>query len=52
VWERSYGSFPRAFTLPRRVDEDKITAEVKNGVPTITLPRAAEARGRKIEVAG
>lgn len=52
VWERSYGSFQRAFTLPCRVDEDKVTAEVKNGLLTITLPRAAEARGRKIEVAG
>ena len=52
VWERSYGSFQRAFTLPCRVQEDKVTAEVKNGVLTITLPKAQEARGRKIEVAG
>ena len=50
--ERSYGSFQRAFTLPCRVQEDKVTAEVKNGVLTITLPKAEEARGRKIEVAG
>ncbi|HYR11340.1 MAG TPA: Hsp20/alpha crystallin family protein [Longimicrobium sp.] len=52
VWERSYGSFQRAFTLPCRVQEDRVTAEVKNGVLTITLPKAEEARGRKIEVAG
>ena len=52
VWERSYGSFQRAFTLPCRVQEDKVTAEVKNGVLTVTLPKAEEARGRKIEVAG
>jgi HSP20 family protein len=52
VWERSYGSFQRAFTLPCRVDEAGITAEVKNGILTVTLPKAEEAKGKRIEIAG
>jgi HSP20 family protein len=39
--ERSYGSFARSLGLPGPVDESKITAEYKNGVLTITLPKAA-----------
>lgn len=37
--ERSYGSFSRSLTLPGPVDESKITADYKNGVLTITLPK-------------
>lgn len=50
VWERSYGSFRRSFTLPRTVKADEITARFENGVLTIDLPKAAEAKGRKIEI--
>ncbi|MEX2465277.1 MAG: Hsp20/alpha crystallin family protein [Gemmatimonadota bacterium] len=50
VWERSYGSFRRSFTLPRTVKADEITARFDNGVLTIDLPKAAEAKGRKIEI--
>jgi HSP20 family protein len=38
--ERSYGSFARSLNLPGPVDESKIVAEYKNGVLTITLPKA------------
>ena len=38
--ERSYGSFARSLSLPGPVDESKIAAEYKNGVLTITLPKA------------
>ncbi|MFA5168541.1 MAG: Hsp20/alpha crystallin family protein [Candidatus Omnitrophota bacterium] len=38
--ERSYGSFTRSLTLPGPVDESKIVAAYKNGVLTITLPKA------------
>lgn len=52
VWERSYGSFMRSFTLPCRVSEDQVTAEFKDGVLTVTLPKVEEPAGRKIEITG
>ena len=50
--ERSYGSFYRAIPLPSGVDTDKASAEFKNGVLTVTLPKTQEAlsRVKKIEV--
>ena len=50
LWERSYGSFRRSFTLPRAVDTTQATAEFENGILEIRLPKAAEAKGRKIEI--
>ncbi|HEU4452680.1 MAG TPA: Hsp20/alpha crystallin family protein [Longimicrobium sp.] len=50
--ERSYGSFRRSFTLPCPVDETKVTAEFKDGVLRVTLPRTGQTNGRKIEIAG
>jgi len=52
LWERRYGSFQRSFTLPRTVDIDRITAEFRNGILKIEMPKAAETRpkGKKIEV--
>jgi HSP20 family protein len=41
--ERRYGSFQRAFQLPRIVDTDKIEARFDNGVLTVTIPKSAEA---------
>jgi HSP20 family protein len=38
--ERAYGSFTRSFSLPENVAEDKITAECKDGVVNICLPKA------------
>jgi HSP20 family protein len=47
--ERSYGTFERRITLPGNVDEDKCSAEFKDGVLTISLPTSDEkARGRRI----
>lgn len=50
--ERTYGSFLRSFTLPFAVDESAITAEFKNGLLTVTLPKMAQepVKGRKIEI--
>ena len=48
--ERSYGTFHRSFTLPNTVDTAKVTADVKNGVLTITLPFKEEAKPRTINV--
>lgn len=49
--ERSYGAFSRSFSLPTRIDTDKVRAEFKDGVLSITLPVKAEAKPRQIEVA-
>ena len=47
--ERSYGRFERRIALPSNIDEDKCQADFRNGVLTVTIPRAAEkARGRRI----
>lgn len=43
-------SFFRQFELNDKVDQGKISAELKHGVLTLNLPRAEEAKPRKIEV--
>ena len=48
--ERGFGEFTRMITLPADVNPDKIEATLKDGVLTITLPKAEEARMRKIAV--
>lgn len=48
--ERHYGSFARTLRLPANVDTSKVTAEFKNGVLTVVLPKTAEARGRAIPI--
>jgi len=48
--ERSAVSFAKSFQLPARVDQDKVTATLKHGVLTLTLPKAAEAQPRQISV--
>lgn len=52
LWERSYGSFQRSFTLPRTVDASKISADFEHGVLKVKMPKSAEAKnkGRKIEI--
>jgi HSP20 family protein len=50
LWERSYGSFRRSFSLPRAVDANQATARFDKGVLEIRLPKAPEAKGRKIEI--
>ncbi len=48
--ERSFGQFERSFRVPNRIVEDKIAARFENGVLTITLPKAEEAKPKEIEV--
>jgi HSP20 family protein len=48
--ERSYGSFQRSFTLPTSVKGDKVDASFKDGVLSIVLPKAEEAKRKQIEV--
>jgi HSP20 family protein len=49
-YERMYGVFERAFTLPASVDPKNIKANYDNGVLTITLPKSEKAKPRQIEV--
>ncbi len=51
LYERRWGSFTRRFTLPRAVDSARITAQYENGILSIRVPKAEEAKGRKIEIA-
>jgi HSP20 family protein len=48
--ERESGFFRRTIALPARVDPGKVSATMRNGVLTVTLPRAEEAKPRKISV--
>jgi len=50
--ERSYGSFFRSFTLPRNVDPNGIQASFADGVLSISIPKAEEAKPRKVQIAG
>jgi len=50
VWERSYGSFERSFTLPRTVKAEEISAEFKDGILHVRMPKAPEAKSRKISI--
>ena len=49
-YERTYGSFERAFSLPTTVDPEKIAAQYSHGVLTVTIPKAERARPREIPV--
>jgi len=52
--ERGYGAFARVFTLPDTLDAEKVKADYKNGVLTVTLPKKeiAKPRAVKVEVNG
>jgi len=49
--ERSYGSFVRSFTVPSSVDTEKVSADYKNGVLTVTLPKKEAAKPKQVKVA-
>lgn len=48
--ERSYGGFSRTLTLPANVKAEQIQASFKDGVLLITLPKAEEAKTKKIAI--
>ena len=48
--ERFVGRFLRTVTLPASVDGDKVKADYKDGVLTITLPKTEEAKPKQIDV--
>jgi HSP20 family protein len=49
--ERGYGEFVRTFAVPSTVDTEKVLADYKNGVLTITLPKKEAAKPRQVKVA-
>lgn len=52
LWERTYGAFRRVFILPQAIDQAKVVAEFKDGILTVRMPKAEQAKikGRKIEI--
>lgn len=48
IRERRSSTFSRRFTLPEDIDAEKVDANFKNGVLTITIPRRPEAQARQI----
>jgi HSP20 family protein len=48
--ELEYGHFERCMTLPSRVDAEKVTAHLKNGVLDIRMPKTEVPEAKKIEV--
>ena len=48
--ERFHGSFTRSFTLPDSIEEAKLTADFKDGVLTVHLPKAPQSKPRTTEV--
>ena len=50
TYERSYGSFTRAFTLPDGIDANGIHADLRDGVLTLSVPKKPEMQPKKIAV--
>lgn len=48
--ERSSGTFSRVFSLPDGVDADAVTADMKNGVLTLQIPKRPEAQPKRISI--
>jgi HSP20 family protein len=48
--ERVYGTFSRSFRLPNPIDGGKIQAEYRDGVLTLTIPKAESVKPREIEI--
>ncbi|HGE71410.1 TPA: Hsp20/alpha crystallin family protein [Candidatus Poribacteria bacterium] len=48
--ERSYGSFQRSVSLPTGVQADKAKATYKDGVLTVTIPKAESAKPKSIKI--
>ncbi|HZU83939.1 MAG TPA: HSP20 family small heat-shock protein [Polyangiaceae bacterium] len=50
TYERSYGDFMRAFTLPEGVDMNSVNADLKDGVLTVTVKKTAEVQPKKVAI--
>jgi HSP20 family protein len=52
LFERRYGRFQRSFTVPPTVRGDRCEAHYENGILTVRLPKAEEAKPRRIRIDG
>lgn len=48
--ERETQTFSRSFTLPSDIDADKVEASLKNGILTLTLPKAEAAKPKQVTI--
>ena len=48
--ERGHGRFSRAFMLPEPIDVEGVTADLKDGLLTLTIPKAAGRGARRVAV--
>ncbi len=48
--ERAYGSFTRSFTLPNTVSAEGASADYRNGVLRVSIPKREETKARRIEI--
>jgi HSP20 family protein len=48
--EYNIGHYSRSFTLSKKIDQDGISAQLDDGVLTLTLPKAQEAQPRRISI--
>lgn len=48
--ERAYGSFMRSFSLPENTDGSKMSADYKDGMLTVRLPKSEKAKSKAVEV--
>jgi HSP20 family protein len=48
--ERGHGRFSRAFTLPGAIDVDRVSADLKDGLLTVTMPKALDRSAHHVDV--
>ena len=48
--ERGHGRFSRAFTLPEAIDIERVSADLKDGLLTVTMPKALDRGVRHVDV--
>ena len=48
--ERGHGQFSRAFSLPEPIDVGGVTADLKDGVLTVTIPKSTDRGTRRVDV--
>jgi HSP20 family protein len=48
--ERAYGSFARSFALPDNIDADKVAANYKDGILSVSVAKSAKAKPKQIEI--
>jgi HSP20 family protein len=49
--ERSYGAFTRSCTVPNSIDTERVSADYKNGVLTVNLPKKEAAKPKQVKIA-